>query len=215
MQKTNRKLASAAVALTLALSATQAQAVELITNGSFETGTLAGWSSNAPNLNPFGTTYGSGMDGTYWHWLSGYEQNYATSQLVNGLVAGTTYNLTFLMASEYTNQDSLRVSVDGGLGTIFTAPSSYGVANNFWDNWVAQLFSFTATGTSATIQFDSNGLNANGYDVGFDRVSLQAAQRAEGAVPEPGTWAMMLLGFGGMGVALRRRRKSAYIAQLA
>ena len=36
-----------------------------------------------------------------------------------------------------------------------------------------------------------------------------------GAVPEPGTWAMMLLGFGGMGLAVRRRRKSAYIAQLA
>lgn len=29
------------------------------------------------------------------------------------------------------------------------------------------------------------------------------------AVPEPGTWAMMLLGFGGMGYTLRRRRKAA------
>lgn len=29
------------------------------------------------------------------------------------------------------------------------------------------------------------------------------------AVPEPGTWAMMLLGFGGMGVAMRRRRRMA------
>lgn len=29
------------------------------------------------------------------------------------------------------------------------------------------------------------------------------------AVPEPGTWAMMLIGFGAVGVALRRRRKIA------
>jgi hypothetical protein len=37
---------------------------------------------------------------------------------------------------------------------------------------------------------------------------------AVGAVPEPGTWAMMLLGFGGIGVAMRRRRKPA-LAQIA
>lgn len=33
-------------------------------------------------------------------------------------------------------------------------------------------------------------------------------------VPEPATWAMMLLGFGGIGVAMRRRRKPA-LAQVA
>jgi hypothetical protein len=34
------------------------------------------------------------------------------------------------------------------------------------------------------------------------------------AVPEPATWALMLLGFGGMGMAMRRRRRPA-LAQLA
>ena len=34
----------------------------------------------------------------------------------------------------------------------------------------------------------------------------------QGSVPEPATWSMMLLGFGGMGVALRRRRKTAQLA---
>ncbi len=37
---------------------------------------------------------------------------------------------------------------------------------------------------------------------------------AIGAVPEPATWAMMLLGFAGIGVSLRRRRKPV-LAQLA
>ena len=32
---------------------------------------------------------------------------------------------------------------------------------------------------------------------------------AAGAVPEPATWALMLLGFGGIGVAMRRRRQLA------
>ena len=31
-----------------------------------------------------------------------------------------------------------------------------------------------------------------------------------GAVPEPATWAMMLLGFGGLGAVLRRRRAAAF-----
>jgi len=35
-----------------------------------------------------------------------------------------------------------------------------------------------------------------------------------GAVPEPATWAMMLLGFGAMGFTLRRRPKAA-LAQIA
>jgi len=36
----------------------------------------------------------------------------------------------------------------------------------------------------------------------------------QAAVPEPGTWAMMLLGFGGIGMVLRRRRRPA-LAQIA
>ena len=38
---------------------------------------------------------------------------------------------------------------------------------------------------------------------------------AANAVPEPGTWAMMLLGFGAMGVSMRRRRKPSQIMQIA
>ena len=34
-------------------------------------------------------------------------------------------------------------------------------------------------------------------------------------VPEPATWALMLLGFGGIGFALRRQRSKAVLAQLA
>jgi hypothetical protein len=36
---------------------------------------------------------------------------------------------------------------------------------------------------------------------------FKAAFNAVGAVPEPGSWALMLLGFAGVGVALRRDRK--------
>ena len=205
MRIRNKHLAKAALAAALTLSATQAQAAtELITNGSFETGDMTGWTTDsAAGLNPFGTTYGTGMDGKYWHWLSGYEQQITTSQTVSGLSVGTTYNLTFIMASEFTASDSLRVSVNGGPGTIFTASPYNG---QFWDNWMSESYSFVATSGSETIQFDSVGLNPSGFDVGLDKVSLLAAG---GAVPEPTTWAMMLMGFGLVGFGLRNRRKPA------
>ena len=124
-----------------------------------------------------------------------------TSQSVSGLSAGTTYTLTFLMASESSKFDQLRVSVDGSTGSVFNAPA-YG--GNFWDTWVSQSFSFVASSSSETIQFDTIGLNQGCCDVGLDKVSLLAAS---GAVPEPATWAMMLMGFGMAGFGLRRRRK--------
>ncbi len=196
--------ALAATASALALSA-PAHAVNLITNGSFETGDLTGWTSDTGfGLNPFGTTYGSGMDGTYWHWLAGYETPITTSQTVSGLTAGATYSLTWIMASEHTSSDSLRVSIDGGAGTLFTASPKI---SDFWDNWEAKSLTFTATGTSALIQFDTVGLNIAGFDVGIDKVSLESV--TPGGVPEPATWAMMLVGFGLIGAAMRRRQKVA------
>ena len=44
-------------------------------------------------------------------------------------------------------------------------------------------------------------ISSSTYTV-YDNFSFDAAA----AVPEPATWAMMLLGFGGVGLALRRRR---------
>ncbi len=199
-------LASAALALITSLGATGAQAVNLVTNGSFETGDLTGWSSTEVAYNPFGTAYGSGMDGRYWHWLAGYERPVTTTQTISGLTIGTTYSVTFLMASEFTNMDALRLTVGGGPGVIFSAPV---YAGNFWDTWVSQRYDFVATATSTLLQFDTIGLNVTGYDVGVDRISLEAIS---GAVPEPTTWALMILGFGAVGIAARNRRRAAIAA---
>jgi hypothetical protein len=61
------------------------------------------------------------------------------------------------------------------------------------------------------ILFSANGINYQGtatlINGGFtiDRITYDVA--GAGAVPEPATWAMMLLGFGAAGTALRRSRR--------
>jgi len=69
--------------------------------------------------------------------------------------------------------------------------------------------------------YDSNPIVAGSFNLstyfpnnpGWSHITF--FNTGTGAVPEPGTWAMMLLGFGGMGVALRRRRKLTRITQFA
>ena len=60
--------------------------------------------------------------------------------------------------------------------------------------------SFASAGTLQLFYWDSN----NGDNTGT--VAADVVTRQGGAVPEPATWMMMLAGFGGAGLALRRRR---------
>ena len=65
---------------------------------------------------------------------------------------------------------------------------------------------------NAAMRFD------NGTIVRVGQTSIQSIASRPGtigAVPEPGTWAMMLLGFGAIGFSMRRRRKAVGTAQLA
>jgi hypothetical protein len=57
---------------------------------------------------------------------------------------------------------------------------------------------------------------AGGGVTDFRQLRLDVVDQNGNSLPEPSTWAMMLLGFGAAGIALRRsRRKTALISQLA
>lgn len=56
--------------------------------------------------------------------------------------------------------------------------------------------------TGLTLTSSGNSLEVDNFGV-------------KNAVPEPSTWAMMLIGFGGVGYSMRRRRKTATVMQAA
>jgi hypothetical protein len=112
----------------------------------------------------------------------------------------------------------------------FALPADAG-SGSFTANLLGSLVALSDGGVSIVWQNPVQSFSSTLYGpftLTLDNVSfsgsLQAGQlfplsqditgRIQAAVPEPGTWALMLLGFGGMGLAMRRRRKPA-LAQLA
>ena len=124
--------------------------------------------------------------------------------------SGSTLNAgnNLLVGAAYTPTAS-------GCGNFFgvdsnVAGQSYGAAGLYFGGTCAGVYDTLTTslnttiGQAYTLRFDLSvfgGVN-NGV-----RVSTGAL--TTGAVPEPATWAMMLLGFGGIGFAMRRRRTTA------
>jgi len=67
---------------------------------------------------------------------------------------------------------------------------------------------------TANITSISFNLQTNNSGFAISQLNTIGRQQAP-AVPEPGTWAMMLLGFGGMGVAMRKRRTGIAVRAMA
>jgi PEP-CTERM motif len=113
----------------------------------------------------------------------------------------------------------------------FAAPIVIGADQLFAGSlWGFLNFSSSGSGADATVGDDGfgiflgpnavSGFNTNVFYLGYDdQINNQDDNHDDFIVratvlPEPGTWAMMLFGFGAAGVALRRSRKPV-LAQLA
>ena len=147
--------------------------------------------------------------------------------------------LTFeLLGSESGYNDSftagtVSVTEFTGLLDLFASPLLLG-SDTFGAGSLAGLLNFSSSqGVNATVGDDGFGifLGANDYSglltnvfyIGYDdqitgqddnHDDLILRVTVSPAIPEPATWAMMLLGFGAVGVAMRRRR-APVLAQAA
>jgi hypothetical protein len=65
-------------------------------------------------------------------------------------------------------------------------------------------FGVTGASTITNVHWSTDPTTAT-----VDLIKQVRIMAAPGAVPEPGTWALMLLGFGGIGLATRRARKAS------
>jgi hypothetical protein len=228
-------LAAAAAALAVAGLAAGAANASAFQNGGFElgtftpdgngaqnvvTGTMPGWSfagvgDVSRDLNgAFGVP---GDEGAYFLDLTGYCDlrcglgGWGGVAQTFDTVANATYTVTFDLGtnSSYAGDGSGLVATAGVYTGSFLNNDAVGHTPTVWD---AESFQFTATGTSTTLTFIGNRGQAF---VGLDKVGVtfdHAGTRGPGGVPEPASWALMIVGFGGVGAALRGRRKGAFAA---
>ena len=121
-----------------------------------------------------------------------------------GNTTGANILLTNLMTNQSVNYNPLFIGNDNTT-----------TANGDIQNSARLTFGFLSgvgfnANTNNTYRID---LTAGGNTVtSFAQIGTGAAVAA---VPEPATWAMMLIGFGAMGVALRRRRRTQGLLQAA
>ncbi len=145
------------------------------------------------------------------------------SQTISGLTTGETYHLTFDWAAsqyEFVNGSSFGCAgcwtgattneMEVSLGGDTRDTATVDVASKGFSGWMTASFDFTATSTSEVLKFLSIGGPTSLPPVAFlDGVSLTGD--IPGGVPEPATWAMMGLGFAGLGLVAYRRRKAPAI----
>lgn len=201
----------------LAAFALPASAAQLIVNGGFEaplapppccTTTpptpIPGWTVTTGDVNvvtgTFASTNGNlAYEANQYLDLVGQSGSGSMFQTFN-TIAGKTYTLSFAYSHNVfsVGAASAGFSVDGLMGTV-----SHNTGNSNGLDWQVYTNTFVASGNSATLTFTNTAGNQVG-GVFLDAVSVT------GAIPEPATWAMLILGFGLVGGAMRRRTRIAF-----
>ena len=183
----------------------------VFTPGSADQGTAIGqdghlglWGPNngsangLPATSPDGGNF-IGMDGAY--------EVGALSQTIDGMTPGQDVTVSFWWAGAQqsgftgTTTEQFQVSLGGDTqSTVVLDNASHG-----FTGWQQQSFTFTPTSTSEVLSFLAVG-TPNGVPpfVLLDGVSLDASD-----TPEPGTWALLILGVAGLGASNWLRRKLA------
>ena len=190
----------------------QANAASLLTNGDFEAagGSLSGWTVSttaAGNVAAMtaaqyaaccGTTgsepaYSGNHFATY---DGGNVTGSATLSQTFQSVAGDHYTLDFDLGAFGGGANIVDVTVQG-----VTQSFTVNADNNNDTTFHPETISFTGLGGAQTVSFNVTSV-ADNTDALLDNVVLDGGN----LVPEPASWALMIVGFGAVGGLLRRKR---------
>ncbi|MGA7198937.1 MAG: PEP-CTERM sorting domain-containing protein [Roseiarcus sp.] len=187
-------LAGVAFAATMALAG-QVSAANLLVNGSFETGDFTGWTEGGnfsyTTVEPNSFGYGA-EQGNYYVYEGPIGSDGTLSQTFSDM-PGATLLISGWIAGNGTIPSDVNYIFDGV--TVFTLNP---VPSQGYVNYTATV---RATGLDT---FTVGFRNDPSFDA-LDNFSVTA-------VPEASTWAMMVLGFAGLGFAGFRARRTAVAA---
>lgn len=155
------------------------------------------------------------MDGDY--------SSAAVTQRINDLIVGETYHLSFNYAfsQQWGFGDSVTEDLTARLGSLsVTLPNAFSSCDSNGNNckggylnaehgfsgWNSYSATITANSSSELLSFLAAGSKSVPPFALVSDVSLT------GTVPEPSTWAMMLIGFAGLGLAGYRRTRNRAVA---
>ena len=212
MHHRNALALSAALSLSLLGAAGAAQAATLIANGDFESdgGSLNGWTMTttadgnvsamtAAQYAACCATTGSQPAYSGNHFAAydgGNVTGSATLSQTFQSVAGDHYTLDFDLGAFGGGTNTVDVTVQG-VTQSFVVNSD----NNNDTTFHPETISFTGLGGAQTVAFNVTSTPDN-TDALLDNVVLDGAV----VVPEPTSWALMIVGCGAAGAMLRRRR---------
>jgi len=172
-------------------------AMEYLTNGGFETGDLTGWTlTGVPGF----SGVNSNTSGFYQSQARNY--HYEAGNLAPNTLSQTFSDTvgTMLTASGWVTGNGtgeLQFVFDGVNYTDVVAPTA---------PYTQYSFNVTATGN------DTFGITFSDQPSFFAFDSFSVTSAAVSAVPEPSTWAMMIVGFSGLGFMAYRRRNGMMLA---
>lgn len=144
---------------------------------------------------------------------SPYYQGNVYQQVLDGLTAHTRYTLMVDVGqSNYADFADFAVQMVGGQGLDQVFASGSFLSDQISPGQFRTLTLVFDTAAAIDGPFGIRLRTFHNPDQGqsqriafFDNVRLDASPLATGAVPEPASWALMILGFGASGAMLRRR----------
>lgn len=196
MTRSAKFLAGAALAGLIGATLPASAAVNLVTNGGFETGNFTGWSSSGWDIDFGGLTPFSGA-------------HYADTGCVDTF-CDLTQSLATQAGATYTISFAFNPGADAGIPgdptnamtrILWNGTPIFAIAGGV-EGWATvTLPAQLATGSSTDLTF--SGFQNPAWN-GLDDVSVFLASAA---VPEPATWIMLILGFGLTCAMLRKVRQ--------